>query len=248
MRRPERGISKSTDSHVFFMHSRFGGVYRDIYINVSMKRGIILLAFCCLFIYSCSNDEGDKYLPEGQMTVSLSDEAGIPVDLGLSVLWSDRYVGADSPEESGDYFAWGEVEPKERYDKENYKFNNIEPPILIHGTEHDAARMNWGGKWRLPTLGELHELKEKSTLSGGPSGCTVTGPNGNSIYFALTSFRYGDKLYRPVDDICGWSSHRSQFWEFWYCKTAQGDYWAFDATWSVVAPQDGYCVRAVMDK
>ena len=44
------------------------------------------------------------------------------VDLGLSVKWATCNVGATKPEEYGDYFAWGEVEPKEKYDWSTYKY------------------------------------------------------------------------------------------------------------------------------
>ena len=200
-----------------------------------------------LFV-GCDTEE-EKWLPEGQMTVPLSENAGDAVDLGLSVLWADRYVGADSPEERGDYFAWGETEPKDWGRKEDWKFYGVDYadiPILIHGTEHDAARMNWGGKWRLPTMGEVAELKEKCTFESGPSGgVKVTGPNGNSVLFTLTSFRwYDNELVRPIDDCYLWHSRKGYFWGFskssskWYC----------DSTTSSTHPEHGMCVRPVMDK
>lgn len=82
------------------------------------------------------------------------------VDLGLpsGTLWATYNVGATSPYEKGDYFAWGEVEPREDFSWENYKFferyevdpNNGEWAVLenigndISGTEYDAARYQWG--------------------------------------------------------------------------------------------------------
>lgn len=110
------------------------------------------------------------------------------VDLGLSVKWAICNVGATKPEDYGDYFAWGELEPKEIYDNDTYRFLNIDN----HGytkyndtdgkieleLEDDVAHVNWGGKWRTPTKEELDELKENCTWTwtthNGVNGCLVT--------------------------------------------------------------------------
>ncbi len=97
------------------------------------------------------------------------------VDLGLlsGTLWATYNVGATSPYETGDFFAWGEVDPKENFTWENYKFfvgyeydpNNGSWAILrdigsnICGTEYDAARYQWGNGWRLPNEAERYELR-----------------------------------------------------------------------------------------
>lgn len=96
------------------------------------------------------------------------------VDLGLpsGTLWATYNVGATSPYEKGLYFAWGEVEPREDFSWESYKFfegyemdpNNGEWAVLenigadICGTEYDAARYQWGNGWRLPNEQERYEL------------------------------------------------------------------------------------------
>lgn len=69
------------------------------------------------------------------------------IDLGLSVLWADRNIGAASPWDSGDYFAWGETAPKDDFSWENYKY-----------TEVDAATAILGGGWRIPTIDDFKEL------------------------------------------------------------------------------------------
>ena len=71
----------------------------------------------------------------------------IPIDIGLSVLWADRNIGAASPWNSGDYFAWGETAPKDDFSWENYKY-----------TEADAATAILGDSWRLPTIDDFKEL------------------------------------------------------------------------------------------
>ena len=52
------------------------------------------------------------------------------VDLGLSVMWADCNVGATSPYETGNYFAYGEIRPKDTYTNKNYKFYN---PDILNG-------------------------------------------------------------------------------------------------------------------
>ena len=96
------------------------------------------------------------------------------VDLGLpsGTLWATYNVGASSPYEKGQYFAWGETEPREDFSWESYRFfeghevdpNNGEWAVLenigtdICGTEYDAARYQWGNGWRLPNEQERYEL------------------------------------------------------------------------------------------
>lgn len=124
------------------------------------------------------------------------------VDLGLSVMWATCNVGANSPEETGDLFAWGEVTPKETYTYENYKFlsNNIitkycsssDQGIVDNKTTldkcDDAARYNMGGSWRMPTLSEYEELVNNCSWSytthNGIEGYRAFSKiNGNSIFF-----------------------------------------------------------------
>ena len=119
------------------------------------------------------------------------------VDLGLSVKWATCNLGATQPEEYGDYFAWGETEPKDSYTRDNYKwrdntkYNNSGGLTSIQ-LEDDAAHVNWGGEWRMPTKEEYSELIEKCTWTWtqhkGINGYQVTGPNGNSIFLPATGY------------------------------------------------------------
>ena len=118
------------------------------------------------------------------------------VDLGLSVCWAGWNVGASSPEEYGDYYAWGETTTKGDYCKSGYQYYNgyyINIGSNISGTQYDVARAQWGGNWRLPTKGEMQELKDSCTWSWttykGIDGCKVTGPNGNSIFLPAAGYR-----------------------------------------------------------
>lgn len=118
--------------------------------------------------------------------------AGAVVDLGLSVYWCSCNVGAESPEEYGDYFAWGETKPKNSYTQANYSYYNanttqyIDIGSDISGTQYDAATANLGSDWRMPTKEEIKELVDKCTWEwtqiNGINGYKVTGTNGNSIF------------------------------------------------------------------
>ena len=132
----------------------------------------------------------------------------LAVDLGLSVKWAPCNVGANSPEGYGDYFAWGEISPKEEYTIQTYQywtdydgdgawdFGEYANLGDISGNpQYDAATANWGGAWRMPTQAEIIELCgnctwEWTTLNG-VNGRKVTGPNGNSIFLPAAGHRYG---------------------------------------------------------
>lgn len=139
------------------------------------------------------------------------------VDLGLSVKWATCNVGANNPEDIGDYFAWGEVTSKVRYNWDMYKFFDRNREILTkyctrdeYGTmdnktclerNDDAANFCWGDKWRIPTSREIEELIGRCTWEGaslnGVDGCKITGPNGNSIFLPLTGSKDGDDVTYP---------------------------------------------------
>lgn len=157
------------------------------------------------------------------------------VDLGLpsGLLWATCNVGANSPEEYGDYFAWGETEGynsgKNYYDWSTYKWcNGTYTSMTKYCTDSyygsvdnktvlkladDAARANWGGSWRMPTREEQDELRNNCTWTwttqNGVNGCKVTGPNGNSIFLPAA----GDRLNSSLDDAGSygyyWSSSLS---------------------------------------
>ena len=131
------------------------------------------------------------------------------VDLGLSVKWATCNVGADSPEDYGDYYAWGETKTKSRYDTDNCE--TWEKQIGdIKGTSRDVAHVKWGGTWRLPTEAECDELLKKCTWTwttqGGHAGYKVTGKNGNSIFLPAAGWRDGTSLYGTGSRGSYWSS------------------------------------------
>ena len=144
------------------------------------------------------------------------------VDLGLSVKWATQNVGASSPSDYGDYFAWGETRPKSSYTWSNC-FDCLDDEGKSWGTYkiggqtriapssgHDTARENWGSTWRMPTDAENEELCNKCTWTwtsqGGHNGYKVTGPNGNSIFLPAADWRGGTVRYSEGENGNYWSS------------------------------------------
>lgn len=181
-----------------------------------MKKILLLLAIALPFVFisSCGDDKDN-------------DEPVTPdnheyVDLGLpsGTLWATCNVGADTPEEMGDYFSWGETAPKEVYDMDNYKWYDSSSDKLTkyctdskYGTvdyktellpEDDAAYVNWGSMWRMPTLEQQQELIERCTWKwverNGIYGRLVTGPNGNTLFLPAADYR-GDNSLNNVQTI-----------------------------------------------
>ena len=156
------------------------------------------------------------------------------VDLGLpsGTLWATCNVGANSPEEYGDYFAWGETESKNYYGFSTYKWCNgsvktmtkycIQTDYGYNGftdgkteldPEDDAAYVNWGTSWRMPTVDQQQELVDNCTWTwttqNDVNGSLVVGPNGNSLFLPAASCYAGDRV---------WSIGRA------------GDYWSRSLT------------------
>lgn len=133
---------------------------------------------------------------------------GQAVDLGLSVKWAGWNVGASSPEEHGDYFAWGEVSTKANYDNNNsLTYGLSEADLRVKGIidgawnltrAYDAASVNWGGSWRMPTWEEIKELVDEClwtwTTLNGVKGYKVEGLNGNSIFLPAAGRRIDSSL------------------------------------------------------
>lgn len=144
------------------------------------------------------------------------------VDLGLpsGLLWATCNVGANRPEEFGDYLAWGEITTKSSYNLENYKWynhtkycsNNIESFSLA--SSDDAAKVRWGDEWRIPLCSEFEELIkycnwEWTVLNGVKGNKATSRINGESIFFPATGV-YIDYSRKSVNSYGSyWSSTTS---------------------------------------
>ena len=184
------------------------------------------------------------------------------MDLGLCVKWATCNVGASKPEEYGDYFAWGETTSKTTYNYSWYKWCNGSYNTFTKyctdssdGTvdnntvldqEDDAAAVNWGGNWRMPTAHEMNELVDNCTWTlttqNGVNGYQVKGPNGNSIFLPIAGLRKDSSLDRAGSIGCYWSSLLNKGHTGW----AEGLYFSSDeVTCSYFSRIDGRSVRPV---
>lgn len=128
------------------------------------------------------------------------------VDLGLSIKWAETNIGAKADTLVGDYYAWGEIDTKERYDEDNYTYIGHKQHSIERKRKHDAATNAFGRGWRMPTKDEVAELVEKCSwaleATDGRCGYRVTGPNGNSIFIPADNTSVGD-----VPTVTLWSSY-----------------------------------------
>ncbi len=165
------------------------------------------------------------------------------VDLGLpsGLLWATCNVGADSPEDYGDYFAWGETQPKDTYNwstyqycngdyntltkycsNSSYGYNGFTDNLTTLLPEDDAATANWGSDWRMPTKEEWQELYNNTTVTwttqNGVNGRLFTASNGNSLFLPAAGCRWGVDLEYAGGDGNYWSSslHSSNAWNFYF--------------------------------
>ena len=154
--------------------------------------------------------------------VDTSLESDIPeaVDLGLSVKWASCNIGASKPEDSGNYYAWGETETKNDFSWLNYKWSagsnrsltkyntksdyGVVDYKIALDIEDDVAHVVLGGDWRMPTYTEIEELIKECNWQmetvNGVNGFRVLGPNGNSIFLPVS-----DKEHNPPSGTY-WSS------------------------------------------
>ena len=140
------------------------------------------------------------------------------VDLGLSVLWATCNVGANSPEDYGDYYAWGEISTKESYTSENYKwfdtskttrlgeylltkynsdsyYGKVDNKAMLDASD-DVATIKWGKEWRIPTYKEWNELRKNCTwewiTKGDICGYKVKSKSNNNTIFIPAAGEGGD--------------------------------------------------------
>ena len=152
------------------------------------------------------------------------------VDLGLpsGTLWATCNVGADNPEDYGDYFAWGETTTKTFYEWATYKYvsddnhkltkycdrkedgyRGFSDKLTSLESSDDAASVNWSSRWCMPTEKQFRELKEKCvwkwTKRNGKEGYEVSSPNGNSIFLPAAG-------YKGPDGFLAYDGFEGRYW------------------------------------
>ena len=222
-------------------------------------------------IKSPALDGGQSVIPVHAQVISDDITEHEYVDLGLpsGTLWATCNIGASVPEECGDYFAWGETTPKVYYGWSTYKwfatgasqtgfmkyccdssagyFDFADGKTELNPAD-DAATMNWGPNWQMPSDDQLNELDESCswqwTQRNGVNGYLVTGPNGKTMFLPLTGFYVGSSRVRAGFDGEYWS--RTLFTE--YYSSSRACYLTFydeDWYWFATARFYGLPVRPV---
>lgn len=160
------------------------------------------------------------------------------VDLGLpsGTLWATCNVGADIPEGYGNYYAWGETTTKVNsynwgyYSWASYKycngdynqltkyctnsdfgFNGFTDNLKTIDSSDDAATVNWGSGWRIPTYDEWVELRQYTTstmtMQNGVNGLFFTANNGWTLFLpAAGYYQLGSDILNVGDNGHYWSS------------------------------------------
>lgn len=147
-------------------------------------------------------------LPEvvlGDETINANGHEYVDLGLPSGTLWATCNVGASTPEEYGDYFAWGETKPKDTYTEANYTYSaNTE----ILPLEFDAAYANWGEGWRMPTYEELEELRIECEWTP----IFINGTKGNKV----TSKKNGNYIFMPFAGLFGAKSANEGMMGFYW--------------------------------
>jgi len=139
----------------------------------------------------------------GSLTTFTEGSSGIYrnheyIDLGLpsGTKWATCNVGATSPEECGNHYAWGETSPKEIYHDSTYTYYGSPTEI---SPSNDVATVSWGAGWRMPTAGEIIELRSNCawrwTSVNGVEGYVVRGLNGNSIFLPYYGYIFDGMIF-----------------------------------------------------
>ena len=177
-----------------------------------------LLALLMVFAVSCTkpdeqNNGGNNNSNNGGN--NLNDHEYVDLGLPSGTLWATCNLGAQTPEEYGDYFAWGETQPKNIYSWNTYKYcngdngwntltkyctesgngyNGFTDNLTILLPEDDAATVNWGSEWCMPTQSQWEELYQYTTntitTQNDVRGLFLTGSNGNSLFLPAAGRLY----------------------------------------------------------
>jgi hypothetical protein len=178
-----------------------------------------------------TNSAGTSYGEVRTFTTAGTQNGHEWIDLGLpsGTLWATCNVGANSPEDYGDYFAWGETWSKRIYNWETYHYcngsentltkycsdenngdNGFTDDLTILEGADDAATANWSDSWRMPTYEELNELRTNCiqtwTTINGVYGRVFTGTNGNYIFLPAAGTSNGSVCYNTGSQGYYWSS------------------------------------------
>ena len=196
-----------------------------------MKRSVLFLAaaiLLCAGLWSCDREENNGNNNEGNNGGGTASVTWVDLGLPSGLLWADRNVGAQSPEDYGNYYAWGETSTKEVYDwstyaygndydaltkycnMSNYGLNGFTDNLTTLEASDDAATVNLGGNARTPRDYEWRELMDNTTATrttrNDVYGHLFTASNGKSIFLPAAGNRGGPYLGDAGECGLYWSS------------------------------------------
>jgi hypothetical protein len=194
------------------------------------------------------NNLTDKYLERKYESDNATSETQF-IDLGLpsGTLWADRNIGADAPEDYGEYFRWGETAP---FTEESYAYDYRDLGDNIAGTEYDVATTILGKGYKMPTDEQLKELlrccTRELTTFNDVYGMKVTGPNSNNIFLPAAGFCYNISCRLAAVGSGGhyWTAMHGDFSDY----TNTGIYLSFNShfcSWAMYDRGGGLSVRPV---
>lgn len=185
---------------------------------------LVLLATVCTGIAFAQEDAvyEDYTVKKKTYHIAISGAA----DLGLSVKWAACNVGAEKPEDDGEYYAWGETRDKSEwgyYDVQGYfdftdpasphfeKYSKTSKKEQLDD-EDDVAHVKMGGTWHMPTEEEKEELTDNCKMKWitykGKKGCLFIAKNGNAIFFPSAGIFAGSRLHGYGNDGAIWTKTR----------------------------------------
>lgn len=171
---------------------------------------------------------------------AVTDASDLYVDLGLSVKWAKCNLGATNPEDFGDYFAWGELQPKSDYQYSTYLYGSdydqltkycdnasrgkdgYTDDLTVLEQSDDAAYAALGGQFRMPTQEEVYELCTIEYYH--PGEYTVTWCDGTDVQYNGTSVQglmivrnsTGATLFLPITgSMSGTDRYYNGFGSYW---------------------------------
>ena len=170
------------------------------------------------------------------------------VDLGLpsGLKWAAYNVGANSPEEYGDYYAWGEIETKDTYlDSNSLTYYKNFTSNISYNPNYDVACKKWGASWYLPGRASFQELIDECewewTTMGGNNGYKVTGPNGKSVFLPAAGYMTGSLLSAEGEGCYYWTSSPYETYDYYRA------YSLFDLRVDKADRSFGRCIRPVSE-
>ena len=250
-----------------------------------MKKLIYLLMSLSFVAFVACSEDKEKTSSKGGSSVykSGTQDGHDYVDFGLpsGTKWATCNVGATKPEEFGNFYAWGEVEPKDNYACSTYKYSYSDCTVTkykigyngdnkrVLDLEDDAAYVNWGGKWRMPTKAQLEELRSQCyvVFTYNYKGSKVLG----DIYYKAKSsedrggFTWNEKAvssysYADAHIFLPWASSeedgkagRDGRASCWSSSTSDDERYGKDGSWAICngsiifrSRAEGRAVRAVI--